>query len=102
MTASAIFAGETAGFLKTMLASAAQGMKKRMAQPAGTGCGPRMPKGSAFMPARRELARRSKSESGCVFGGKDEAAESLEFSGGKGGFSVRKRVNASLMGWPIS
>jgi hypothetical protein len=78
------------GFLKTILASAAQGMKKRMAQPEETGCGPRMPKGSAFVPARRELARTSKSESGWVFGGKDDVAVSLDFSGGKSGFSVRQ------------
>ena len=95
MAASAIFAGEMTGFLKTMLASAAQGMKNRMAHPEATGCGPRIPNGSAFVPARRELARTSKSESGCGLGVKEDEAETLGFSGTKDGFSVRKRANAS-------
>jgi len=47
LTAVGNFCRRDGGILKTMLASAAQGMKKRMAQPAETGCGPRMPKGSA-------------------------------------------------------
>jgi len=87
LTASAIFAGEMAGFLKTMLDSAAQGMKKRMAHPAETGCGPRMPKGSAFCPASRASMRASKSERGCCADGFGEGA-GLAFSEGKIEFSV--------------
>ena len=65
-TAPAIFAGECAGFLKMMLASTAQGMKKRMAQPDGTGWGPSRPKGSALRPATSALMRASSSRAGCL------------------------------------
>jgi hypothetical protein len=81
-------AGEITGFLKTMLASAAQGTKKRMAQPVGTGWGPRMPKGSAFCPASRASTWESKSERGgfCADGFGEGAG--LAFSEGKIEFSV--------------
>src|SRR5260370_34386325 len=77
------------GFLKTMLASEAHGTKKRMAQPSGTECGPRMPKGSAFCPARRELARRSKSDCAGCGAAAGAAGESSGF-GRTGGFSRRE------------
>src|SRR6202166_5474033 len=37
----------------SMLASAAQGIKNRMTQPPGTGCGPRSAKGSVWRPFKR-------------------------------------------------
>src|ERR1700722_543960 len=71
-----------------MLASAAQGMKKRMAQPVGTGWGPRMPKGSSFCPSSRASTRASKSERGGFCAGGFGEGAGLAFSEGKVAFSV--------------
>ena len=65
-----------------MLASAAHGMKKRMAQPPETGCGPSSPNGSALRPSNNASMRPSKLRACLLFLARWRDAARLGFSDG--------------------